>query len=100
MKIESSNNSITIHRPGAVRATNDAEAQGAVGAVRKTDAPLSGSSTVSLSTLPTASDADIDTAQVESIKAALRDGTYTVDSSKIADGMMSNARDLLQTVSR
>ncbi|MBN3756563.1 flagellar biosynthesis anti-sigma factor FlgM [Paraburkholderia sp. Tr-20389] len=100
MKIESSNNSLTILQPGAVRATNDTEAQSAVGAVQKAGATNPGSSTVSLTALPTATDSDIDTAKVESIKAALRDGSYTIDSGKIADGMISTARDLLQTVTR
>ena len=40
---------------------------------------------------------DIDTAKVESIKAAIRDGSLKIDSGKIADGMLSTARDLLQT---
>jgi negative regulator of flagellin synthesis FlgM len=31
------------------------------------------------------------------MKAALRDGSYSIDSGKIADGLLGNARDLLQT---
>jgi negative regulator of flagellin synthesis FlgM len=37
---------------------------------------------------------------VESIKQALRDGTYKIDSGKIADGMLDTARELLQKVTR
>ncbi|WP_250536639.1 flagellar biosynthesis anti-sigma factor FlgM [Caballeronia sp. AZ10_KS36] len=43
---------------------------------------------------------DIDTAKVESIKAALKDGSYKIDSSAIADGMLGTARDLLRATSR
>ena len=58
-------------------------------------------STVSLSALSTdlrtSGSADIDTAKVASIKAALNDGSYKVDSGKIADGMLSSTRELMQT---
>lgn len=53
-----------------------------------------------MSALRASSISDIDTAKVESIKAALRDGSYTIDSGRIADGMLSTARDLLQTRKR
>jgi len=100
MKIESSNNSTLVNlQPGAAR-TGAADAQDAVGAVQNTGAANASSSTVSLSTLDAANGPDIDTALVESIKAALRDGTYTIDSGKIADGMISTARDLQQTRTR
>jgi negative regulator of flagellin synthesis FlgM len=36
---------------------------------------------------------------VESIKAAMRDGSLTMDSSKIADGLLGTVRDLLKTPS-
>jgi negative regulator of flagellin synthesis FlgM len=39
---------------------------------------------------------DIDTAKVESVKAALRNGTYQIDSGKIADGMLQSARDTMK----
>jgi len=47
--------------------------------------------------LRTSGSSDIDTAKVASIKAALNDGSYKVDSGKIADGMLSSARELIQT---
>ncbi|KMZ11611.1 Negative regulator of flagellin synthesis [Candidatus Burkholderia humilis] len=96
MKIESSNNPLTMLKTGATRATSRVEAQDAVGSVQKTSAP---SSTVSLSSMPTlraANASDIDTAKVESIKAALRDGTYKIDSGNIADGMIGSVKKLLQ----
>ena len=39
---------------------------------------------------------DIDTAQVESIKQAIRNGSLQIDASKIADGVLETARSLLQ----
>jgi len=41
--------------------------------------------------------ADIDTAHVESIKAAIKNGTLTIDPGKIADGVLETTRSLLQT---
>jgi negative regulator of flagellin synthesis FlgM len=98
MKIESSTNgTLSILQTGATRATGNADAQTAVDAVQKTASNSESSATVSLSTMRPSSDADIDMDKVESIKAALRDGTYTIDSGKIADGMLGTASDLLQT---
>jgi negative regulator of flagellin synthesis FlgM len=97
MKIESSISSTpAVLQPAASRAAGNGAEQGAVGAVQETAAANASSSTVSLSTQLTANGPDIDTATVESIKAALRDGTYQIDSGKIADGMINTARDLLQ----
>jgi negative regulator of flagellin synthesis FlgM len=60
-------------------------------------------STVSLSALSSdlraSNSSDVDTAKVESIKAAMRDGSLTMDSSKIADGLLGTVRDLLKTPS-
>jgi negative regulator of flagellin synthesis FlgM len=42
---------------------------------------------------------DIDTAHVASIKQAIANGTLQIDSSKIADGVLQTARDLLQNKS-
>jgi negative regulator of flagellin synthesis FlgM len=53
-----------------------------------------------MSALRSFSDPDIDTAKVESIKAELRQGTYKIDSGKIADGALNAARELLQTTTR
>ncbi|ANB74329.1 flagellar biosynthesis anti-sigma factor FlgM [Paraburkholderia phytofirmans] len=64
----------------------------------------SGDASVSLSglsqhlrSLAASGSADIDTASVESIKAAIKDGSLTIDSSKIADGVLNTARELLQS---
>ncbi|NPT55682.1 flagellar biosynthesis anti-sigma factor FlgM [Paraburkholderia elongata] len=64
----------------------------------------SGDASVSLSglsqhlrSLAASGSADIDTAHVESIKAAIKDGSLTIDSSKIADGVLNTARELLQS---
>jgi negative regulator of flagellin synthesis FlgM len=97
MKIESSNNPLTTLKTDATRATGRIEAQNAVGSVQKTSAASSTVSLSSMSTLRASNASDIDTAKVESIKAALRNGTYKVDSGNIADGMISSVRDMLQT---
>ena len=67
-------------------------------------AGASGDASVSLSglsqhlqSLANSGSADIDTASVESIKQAIKDGTLQIDSGKIADGVLQTARDLLQT---
>ncbi|CAE6770828.1 flagellar biosynthesis anti-sigma factor FlgM [Paraburkholderia haematera] len=64
----------------------------------------SGDASVSLSglsqhlrSLAASGSADIDTTHVESIKAAIKDGSLTIDSSKIADGVLNTARELLQS---
>ena len=64
----------------------------------------SGDASVSLSglsqhlrSLAASGSADIDTAHVESIKQAIKDGTLQIDSSKIADGVLNTARELLQS---
>jgi negative regulator of flagellin synthesis FlgM len=99
MKIDSSNNNALAGLQGLQRASNSTDAKSA-GNAQQSSANGTKNSTVSLSALSsdlrTSNGSDIDTAKVDSIKAALRDGSYTIDSSKIADGMLSNARDLLQ----
>jgi len=44
--------------------------------------------------------ADIDVAKVSEIKQAIAEGRLTIDPSKIADGLISTARDLLSTQSK
>jgi negative regulator of flagellin synthesis FlgM len=64
----------------------------------------SGDASVSLSglsqhlrSLAASGSADIDTAHVESIKQAIKDGSLKIDSGKIADGVLNTARELLQS---
>jgi negative regulator of flagellin synthesis FlgM len=101
VKIESkSNTTLASLQDGSQRASqSDAK-------TAATTAPANGvkadtASPVSLSTLSSdlraSNGSDIDTAKVESIKAAIRDGSLKIDTSKIADGILSTARDLLQT---
>lgn len=100
MKIESGNYPLAAPQSGARGATHHSDAEGAVESVQQVGAAEAQNSTVSLSSMAavhTPGDSDIDTAKVESIKAALRDGSYQIDSGKIADGMLSHARDVLQT---
>ncbi len=39
---------------------------------------------------------DIDTEAVERIRTAIKNGEYTIDASKIADGLIASTRDLLK----
>ncbi|OLL28020.1 flagellar biosynthesis anti-sigma factor FlgM [Burkholderia sp. SRS-W-2-2016] len=103
MKIESGNNTYAVLQNGAPRATNPGDENSGAGAVPPVNAAGAQTQTVDLSStssLRTSSESDIDTAAVESIKAALRDGSYRIDAGKIANGMLSSARDLLQTTGR
>jgi negative regulator of flagellin synthesis FlgM len=81
----------------------EAAATGGAGASTSTAAGSSGDANVNLSglssqlhSLASAGASDIDTAHVESIKQAIKDGTLTIDSGKIADGVLATARELLQ----
>lgn len=102
MKIDSSNTSqIAALQEAAQQRAAQADAQPASTTGGTTSSTGGSNSTVSLSALSTdlrtSGSADIDTAKVASIKAALNDGSYKVDSGKIADGMLSSARELIQT---
>jgi negative regulator of flagellin synthesis FlgM len=98
MKIESTSSTpLASLQQGAPRASQN-DAKEAIGTVQQTGSAKN--STVSLSPLASdlhANGSDIDTAKVDSIKAAIRDGSLSIDTSKIADGILSTARDLLQT---
>lgn len=80
-------------------ATSGAPAQGASGGSGG-DANVSLSSlSSSLRSLAASGAADIDTAHVESIKDAIRNGTLQIDTGKIADGVLETARNLLKPAS-
>ena len=107
VKIDSSNTSqIAALQEAAQQRAAQAEAQtpGTTNGPQATTSVTGGSnSTVSLSALSTdlrtSSSADIDTAKVAAIKASIADGSYKADSSKIADGILSSASELLKTQS-
>nr|WP_218901154.1 flagellar biosynthesis anti-sigma factor FlgM [Paraburkholderia bryophila] len=84
--------------------TANSNAQTASTASQPATGGTSGDASVSLSglsqhlrSLAASGSADIDTAHVESIKQAIKNGSLTIDSSKIADGVLNTARDLLQS---
>ena len=86
----------------ATAATSNAQSAGT--ASQSTTSSSSGDASVSLSglsqhlrSLAASGSADIDTAHVESIKQAIKDGSLTIDSGKIADGVLNTARELLQS---
>jgi negative regulator of flagellin synthesis FlgM len=102
VKIDTSNTSqIAALQEAAQQRTAQADAQAASTTGGTTSSTGGSNSTVSLSALSTdlrtSGTSDIDTAKVASIKAALNDGSYKVDSGKVADGMLSSARELIQT---
>ncbi|MFJ2995064.1 flagellar biosynthesis anti-sigma factor FlgM [Pandoraea sp. NPDC087047] len=100
---------------GAGKATTDRTTTGTVnaegGAASVTSTSGAGSdASVSTSTLSSemralqealakTGTADIDVAKVASIKAAIANGQLAIDTSKIADGLIATARDLLSTQS-
>jgi negative regulator of flagellin synthesis FlgM len=98
VKIDSSNTSqIAALQEAAQQRAAQADAQ-ATSTTGGTTSTTGGSNSTALSTdLRTSGSSDIDTAKVASIKAALNDGSYKVDSGKIADGMLSSTRELMQT---
>ncbi|MEM5318338.1 flagellar biosynthesis anti-sigma factor FlgM [Paraburkholderia sp. JHI869] len=82
--------------------TDTAATTGAAG----TAGAAQGGANVSLSSLSStmrslaaSGSADIDTAHVQSIKDAIRNGTLQIDSGKIADGVIQTARDLMKPTS-
>ena len=84
--------------------TANSNAQSASTPSQTTTSGASGDASVSLSglsqhlrSLAASGSADIDTAHVESIKHAIKNGSLTIDSGKIADGVLNTARDLLQS---
>ncbi|AOI71749.1 flagellar biosynthesis anti-sigma factor FlgM [Burkholderia ubonensis] len=86
---------------GAARTQDDAPA--AAGPQAGAAGTAGGDATVNLSglsgqlrTLSASGNADIDTGLVQSIKDALSNGTLTIDASKIADGVLNTARELLK----
>jgi negative regulator of flagellin synthesis FlgM len=86
---------------GATSATSSAQSTGTSSPATSSS---SGDASVSLSglsqhlrSLAASGSADIDTAHVESIKTAIQNGSLQIDSSKIADGVLNTARDLLQS---
>ncbi|PMS30813.1 FlgM family anti-sigma-28 factor [Trinickia symbiotica] len=110
MKVDSSTSSSLSSTKGGVQGTRQGGAAGGTGAANAgaaytpaTSGESGGDANVSLSglssqlhALATSGAADIDVAQVESIKQAIKDGTLTIDTGKIADGILETARNLLQ----
>jgi negative regulator of flagellin synthesis FlgM len=100
VKIESNSNTTLAGLQDNLQRASQSDVKGAASTAQTGASPATNSK-VSLSSLSTdlraSNSSDIDTAKVESIKAAIRDGSLTMDPAKIADGILSTARDLLQT---
>jgi negative regulator of flagellin synthesis FlgM len=103
VKIDSTTNTkLDSLTNSATRAQQDGQtpaattAQAATGSGGDANVSLSGLSS-DLRSLAASGSADIDTAHVESIKAAIKNGTLTIDPGKIADGVLETTRSLLQT---
>ncbi|HZZ02856.1 flagellar biosynthesis anti-sigma factor FlgM [Paraburkholderia sp.] len=109
MKVDSTTNSNLPTLKDALSRSQQSDAATAnstqsAGTSSPTTTSGSGDASVSLSglsqhlrSLAASGSADIDTAHVESIKAAIKDGSLQMDSSKIADGVLNTARELLQS---
>ena len=110
MKVDSTTNSNLPTLKDALSRSQQSDATTAnsnaqsAGTTSQTTSSSAGDASVSLSglsqhlrSLAASGSADIDTAHVESIKTAIKNGSLTIDSSKIADGVLNTARDLLQS---
>ncbi|VVD99024.1 Negative regulator of flagellin synthesis [Pandoraea pneumonica] len=110
MKIEPPANPLNGVGPAKGAATDrtsvgTASADGAATPVAGSDAnvstsPLSSEMRALQAALAQTGSADIDVAKVSEIKQAIAEGRLTIDPSKIADGLISTARDLLSTQSK
>ena len=110
MKVDSTSNSgLPTLKDAAQRAQQGGDAAPAsagataAGAAASAANSASGDASVSLSglaahlhSLASTGSADIDTASVESIRQAIKDGSLKIDTGKIADGVLETARNLLQ----
>lgn len=98
---------------GASKATADRASAGAVGADGSGASVANAGSDASVSTSALSSEmralqsalaqtgsADVDVTKVLAIKDAIAKGQLTIDPSKIADGLIATARDLLSTQSK
>ncbi|HEX7684749.1 MAG TPA: flagellar biosynthesis anti-sigma factor FlgM [Trinickia sp.] len=110
MKVDSTSTSNLSSPKGGVQGTRQggqaAASAAPMGAGAASAQGPGGDASVSLSALSSqlrslaaSGEADIDVAHVESIKQAIADGTLTMDASKIADGILSTARELLNNPS-
>ncbi|MFM0549856.1 flagellar biosynthesis anti-sigma factor FlgM [Paraburkholderia sediminicola] len=110
MKVDSTTNSNLPSLKDALSRSQQSDATTANGNAQsastasQTTTSGSGDASVSLSglsqhlrSLAASGSADIDTAHVESIKQAIKDGSLKIDSGKIADGVLNTARELLQS---
>ena len=93
------NDSGSIKKPAATGVA--ATQTGASKSAEKTGATAAASDNVRLSSQAkalssTSSSGVFDTQKVEEIKAAIASGTFQVDASKVADGLIDSVRDLIQ----
>ncbi|MFC0402598.1 flagellar biosynthesis anti-sigma factor FlgM [Paraburkholderia rhizosphaerae] len=103
MKVDSSTNPNLSPLNGGVQRSQQGDTAAAGTSGAQTPATSGAAADVNLSalagqlrSLAASGSADIDTAHVESIKQAIRQGTLQIDPAKIADGVLETARGLLQ----
>jgi len=96
-RVQPAQDGVARTQQGSVSAAADSGGAGAAAGASGQDANVSLSSLSSqLRSLAASGAADIDTAQVESIKDAIRNGSLQIDTGKIADGVLETARSLLK----
>lgn len=107
VKVDSTSTSNLTSPKGGVQGTRaGGQAAASAAPAGGNTASAAGDASVSLSglssqlrSLAASGEADIDVAHVESIKKAIADGTLTMDTGKIADGILATARELLKNPS-
>ncbi len=109
MKIEPPANPLTgvgASKAPTDRTTGTVNADGSAASVVNTasdasvsTSPLSSEMRALQAALAQTGSADIDVAKVAAIKDAIANGQLSIDTSKIADGLIATARDLLSTQS-
>ncbi|MDM0014747.1 flagellar biosynthesis anti-sigma factor FlgM [Variovorax sp. J22P168] len=99
MKIQALSEAALAATQAATRSGRGGEAAGTPGATSAADAGTPVTVSAAARSLDAASaGSGIDGAKVAAVKAAIANGTFTVDAGAIADKMLSNAQEMLTRV--